>query len=86
MVAAEAMSRVLGNRKKGEATKWPRANAGLWGPKKVSSKSGYAYGIHLVAMADPVAGWLEMAQLHGPPAAKRCQAALGAAWLAKHRG
>ena len=67
--------------KKGEATKWPRASAGLWGPKKVPSKSGYAYGIHLMAMADPAAGWLVMAQLRGPPAAKRCQAALGAAWL-----
>ena len=39
-----------------------------------------------MAMADPVAGWLEMAQLYEgeSPAAKRCQEILGAAWLPRY--
>ena len=72
--------------KKGEVAKWPRANAGIWGPKAASSKNGYTCSAHAMAMVGPAAGWLEHAQLHSGEAAAacRCQQILGTAWLARY--
>ena len=68
----------------GGAAKWPRANVGLWGPEPVKNINGHTHELHLVAMVGPVAGWFGMGQLRGSPTAKRCQGALGNAWLARH--
>ena len=71
-------------KKLAEITKWRRVNVDCWGPKTINNKNKFTYQIYVMSMMDPVTGWVELAQLYGPPTAYKCQQLLDSVWLSRY--
>jgi len=77
--------------KEAEMVQWNRVNVDLYGPatiknvpggKKLPKKLQEAQ-LHVLAMAGPAAGWLEVALLKNEPNAYEAQELLGKYWVAR---